>query len=134
MNWKGAMKQIRNTLIVLAILVVGLYSFFGYYEYIFHRKVVGVITVVEKVNIPVTVLTVGSENPTAQIFSFAIGIKDTKTGEIVTASSEDRQWAVAQPGQCVEAVYFPYPPWVLNKWGTYHNARLDKLSDCSVAQ
>jgi hypothetical protein len=67
--------------------------------------------------------------PDEQIFSFGVAIRDSK-GEIHTASSEDRQWAVAQAGQCVEAKYFPYAPWELSNAGTYHGARLIRLFDC----
>lgn len=129
---KNTFKQIRNTAIVFIVVGLVFYAFFGYYEVIFSRSVSGVVTAVEKINVPITVLSVNGQDPSAQIFSFAVGIKDLKTGEIITASSEDRQWAVVRPGQCAEARYFPYPPWVVNKWGTYHNARLDKLSDCAA--
>nr|HRO68422.1 hypothetical protein [Pseudobdellovibrionaceae bacterium] len=57
-------------------------------------------------------------------------VKDGKTGEIVTGPTEDRQWAVAKPGQCAEAEFFPYPPWEFPKWGTYYNVRLLMLRDC----
>jgi hypothetical protein len=67
--------------------------------------------------------------PANQIFSYAVAIRDSR-GEIHTASTEDRQWAVAQKGQCVEAKYFPYPPWQLDKAGTYHSARLLRLYEC----
>ena len=60
----------------------------------------------------------------------AVAIRDGKSGEVMTASAEDRQWAVAQPGQCVEARLLRYPPWKLEKAGTFYGARLLKLSDC----
>jgi hypothetical protein len=63
------------------------------------------------------------------MFSFAIAIRDQK-GTIHTASAEDRQWAVVEKGQCVEAKFFPYPPWNLDKSGTFFGARLLKLYDC----
>lgn len=64
-----------------------------------------------------------------QLFSFAIAIR-TDDGEIVTASTEDRQWAAALQGRCVTAQYYPYPPWKLAKGGTYFNARLDRQYEC----
>lgn len=61
-----------------------------------------------------------------------MAIKDETSGEIFTASSEDRQWAAVQgEGLCAEAKFFPYPPWQLDKAGTYHGARLLKLWNCS---
>lgn len=127
------MKKVRNTL--LAVLCVGIviYVFISYYSFIFSRKVSGEIMAVEKVmSATMTVVTVNGQDPSPQIFSYAVGIKDAKTGEIVTASTEDRQWAVAKPGQCATAEYFPYPPWELAKWGTYFNARLIMLTECGA--
>jgi hypothetical protein len=102
-----------------------------YYDYVFSRSVHGAILRVERVSDPGALIANGAAVPATQLFSFAVAIKDEK-GEIHTASSEDRQWAVAQPGQCAEARFFPYPPWQFDKSGTYHGARLLKLSDCPV--
>ena len=127
----AALKKIRN--IFFVILVVGIvgYIFVEYYPYIFSRKVKGQISAVERIAPPVAIITKPQEEISSQVFSFAVGIRDEKSGEIVTASSEDRQWAIARAGLCVEAEFFPYPPWDLKKWGTYFNARLLKLYDCS---
>jgi len=96
-----------------------------YYPFVFSRTVLGEVVGVERVlqgN-----MLVGTDLRTqSQVFSFAVAIQD-KHGEIVTASSEDRQWAVVRKGQCAEAKYYPYPPWNLEKSGTYHDARLIKL-------
>lgn len=86
---------------------------------------------VERVNPQMAFLAADGQAPSAQLFSFAVGVKDEKTNEIVTGSTEDRQWAVARTNQCVEALFFPYPPWNINKWGTYYNVRLLKLFECS---
>ena len=117
----------------VTLLVFGaiIYSFVHFYPYIFSRKVVGVIENIERIQINVSLMQtnqVDQINP--QLFSFAVAIKE-KNGEIVTASAEDRQWAVAKQGQCAEAIYYPYPPWKLDKANTYYGARLEKLSDCS---
>ena len=73
----------------------------------------------------------GSGTPPAEIFSYAVAIKDSKTGEIFTASSEDRRWAVVHKDQCVEAKFLPYPPWNLSRSGAYFGARLIRLFDCN---
>ena len=99
-----------------------------YYHYVFARNVTGVVVGIDRVTQPSTIIG-GSPIPSSQIFSVAIAIKESH-GEIVTSSSEDRQWAVVEKGQCVEAKYFPYPPWQLDKAGTYAGARLLKLYDC----
>ncbi|AHZ84703.1 hypothetical protein Bb109J_c2012 [Bdellovibrio bacteriovorus] len=115
----------------LVVLVLILWAVLANYSVIFSKTVIGEITSVERVEIPVALVTRAEGNITSQVFSFAIGIKDTKTNEIFTASSEDRQWAVAQPGQCAEAVFLPYPPWQFTKKDTYFGARLVKLHECA---
>lgn len=125
------MRRIANIILVLFGLSLLGYTLVAFYPFIFSRSVKGVITAVQKVDPAMTILSVNGSDPTPQVFSYAVGVKDEKSGEILTSSTEDRQWAVAQPGQCAEARFFPYPPWTLDKWGTYHNARLLKLTDCS---
>jgi hypothetical protein len=122
---KGFLKSILVFVLVVAIGA----TFFKYWSYIFARTVSGVISDVQKVGTPVVVT--GSSAATArELFSFAIGIRES-SGEIVTSSSEDRQWAVAKAGQCAEAKFYPYPPWDFDKSGTYFGARLLKLHDCA---
>lgn len=89
----------------------------------------GRVVAIDRVTQPNAVISSGAQIPAAQVFSFAVAIRDAD-GEIVTASSEDRQWAVVEKDQCAEAKYFPYPPWELEKAGTYFGARLLKLYDC----
>ncbi len=111
------------------LLLVGIgYTAVRYYSYVFARDVKGQVIGIDRVTQPDTVIG-GRTLPAAQLYSFAIAIKNDK-GEIITASSEDRQWAVVEKGQCVEAKYFPYPPWQFDKGGTYFGARLLKLYDC----
>jgi hypothetical protein len=100
-----------------------------YYSYVFSRQIMGEVIGIDRVIQPSTIIGMGTPLPASQVFSFAIAIKEA-SGEIVTASSEDRQWAVVEKGQCAEARYFPYPPWELDKSGTYFGARLLKLYDC----
>ena len=128
------MKSFKNKLFGLGVLlfllaVVGSVIAVKYYDYVFAKTVTGQVVGVERVNTNETIITSGSAIPASQIFSFAVAIKDS-AGEIHTASSEDRQWAVVQKGQCGEALYYPYPPWDLNRARTYHNARLLRLFDC----
>ncbi len=129
------MKAVKTSFIVIIVLVIfgGSSALFtNYYSILFSRRVVGVIQNVERVNLEVALMqTPGvNEKINPALYSFAVAIKE-KTGEIVTASAEDRQWAVVQPGQCAEAVYYPYPPWKFDKANTYFGARLEKLTDCS---
>lgn len=122
---------LRIFLVVLLLIGAGA-IYYNFYSYLFARRVKGVIESVERVEINVALLQSRTMGLDPQLFSFSVAIREP-SGEIVTASAEDRQWAVARQGQCVEATLYPYPPWNLMKGGTYHNARLDKLSDCGAA-
>lgn len=125
------MKLVKVILGVIFIFILS-FVFVAYYSYIFSRKVTGVVIDVQKVELSNAIvggMTKGNGSELAFLHSFAIAIKEA-SGEIVTASSEDRQWAVVKAGQCVEAKFFPYPPWNLEKSGSYHGARLLKLEDC----
>lgn len=119
--------------IIFGVLILGFGVagvIFQFYSFIFARTVTGKIVGVERVIQNNTI--VSSSNP--QVFSFAIAIKDEKSGEIVTGSSEDRQWAVAHSDHCAEAKFFPYPPWNLTRAGTYFGVRLIRLEDCPGEQ
>ncbi len=122
------MKFLRTALIVVAVLAVFL-LFTTYYSYIFAKTVNGEIIGVERVTEP-TAIIAGNLTP-QQMYSFAVAIRDKETGTIFTASSEDRQWAVAKKGFCANAKFYPYPPWNLEKSGTYFRARLIELQDCN---
>lgn len=120
----------RRLIIVILLVVIGTVFYFGY-PYIFSRVITGEITGAKQVLesmavIPTTETT--SQIPN-KVFSFAIAIRDMKSGEIVTGSSEDRQWAAVKEGQCAKVEFFPYPPWQLNKAGTYFGVRLLSLYD-----
>lgn len=120
----------KRTLVVIAVillLVVAGFVSIRYYGYVFAKTVRGEIANVERVNQQTIIANAGV--PTSQLFSFAVSIKDTE-GEFHTSSSEDRQWAVVKSGQCAEAKFYPYPPWQLDKSGTYHGARLIRLFEC----
>jgi hypothetical protein len=121
-------KIVKTVLVVIALMGLG---YFGvtFYSFLFARKVNGVVVDVEKVEMTNAVLT-RSTNDLPYMHSFAVAVKEA-SGEIITSSAEDRQWAVVKEGQCVEAKFFPYPPWDFVKSGTYFGARLLKLSDCS---
>lgn len=120
---------VRVLVIVLAVLGA-LAVTAANYSYVFSRNVKGEILEVERVTHPSAILGNVTSN---QVYSFAVAVKEA-SGEIVTASSEDRQWAVAKKGFCVEARYYPYPPWDFDKSGTYFNARLVKLYECAPNQ
>jgi hypothetical protein len=120
----------RYVILLLAVLLLGgaTYVSIRYYSYVFAKTITGEVVKVERVNQNEAIIT-GRPVAPMQMFSFAIAIRDEK-GEIHTSSSEDRQWAVVQEKQCATAKFFPYPPWELDKAGTYHGARLVRLFEC----
>lgn len=124
---KALGKWLVRILIFVGILVAAS-VYMVYYSYFHSRTVIGPVSGVKQL-LENTAILAGNQDPSNKIYSFAVGVKDTKTQEIVTGSSEDRQWGVVKDGQCVEAVFFPYPPWNLQKAGTYFNVRVHKLYD-----
>ncbi len=123
------LKMILSKIMIFFWIAVGFsfcfWVFIWNYSFVFKSKVVGEIQAIESLHVqPLLVAGQNSINP--QVFSISIAIKDLKSNEIHMASSEDRQWAAAQKGNCVVAAFFPYPPWNLNKGSTNHNARLLK--------
>jgi hypothetical protein len=126
-GYNAMMKRALILTLALAVLLGAGFVAVRYYAYVFAKTVRGEVARVERVNESMIVANPGV--PASQLFSFAVSIRDAK-GEYHTASSEDRQWAVVRTGQCVEARFYPYPPWHLDKSGTYHGARLIRLFEC----
>ena len=120
--------QAARTLLLVILLFGGVVVVVNYYPYIFAKNITGEILEVERVTPPGMI--VGSGVTAAQMFSFAVMIK-AQDGELYHASSEDRQWSIAKKGYCVEAKFYPYAPWSLDKAGTWFNARLTKVMECS---
>lgn len=115
----------------LVVLILGgiLYLVVQFYSYIFARTVVGRIDNVARVT-GVTAMIGGARTLTeSQLHMFSVSIRQPN-GEMVTATSEDGQWAIAKAGLCVKAKYYPHPPWNLKQAGTYFNARLLSMADC----
>ncbi len=122
------MKKIVFLLTLILILGSSLFVGVKYYTYVFAKSITGKVIRVERINNAEAIIA-SKNTPDFQLFSWAIAIRDAK-GEIHTSSSEDRQWAVVSEGQCASARFFPYPPWQLDKAGTYFGARLERLYDC----
>ncbi|WP_413574704.1 hypothetical protein ACLVWU_10785 [Bdellovibrio sp. HCB290] len=127
----AAVGRILKTILALVLLLGIAWIVLANWSVIFSKTVIGEVVNVERVELPVALIARSGGELNEKVFSFAISIKDTKTGEMFAATSEDRQWAIVQKGQCAEAVYLPYPPWELKKRGTYFGARLVRLSECA---
>jgi hypothetical protein len=126
-----AIRKIFRNFIFILILGGLAWGAVANYSFLFSKKIAGVLVSVERIDLNVSLLqqNPGSQGVDPKLFSFAVGIQND-AGEILTASAEDRQWAAAVKGKCVEAVYFPYPPWEVMKSGTFFGARLDRMFDC----
>lgn len=124
---KAIFRTIRFVLIAI-VCFAALWFVVTNYSFVFSKKVKGQVVDVERVVEPTAIL--GRGLPAEQVFSYSVMIR-AEDGTIYTSSSEDRQWAVVKKGYCVEARFYPYPPWDFEKAYTYHNARLLKVVDCS---
>lgn len=120
-------RAIRQLLIGLCLVAIG-WGVINYWSFIFSKTIRGEVMEIERVMQPTTVI--GSNITASQMFSFAVLMR-SEDGVPHSASSEDRQWAIVKKGMCIEARFYPYPPWDLEKSGTYFNARLlTVLNDC----
>lgn len=127
------LKWIKRSIFLLVTISLLVWIFIFNWSFVFKKKVIGEVVAVEKVTGAMAIITNSREPINSQVFSFSVAVKDLKTSEIHMASSEDRQWAAAQKGNCVVAAFFPYPPWNLSKGNTEHNARLLKnYQDCKL--
>lgn len=126
------LKTYIKVIVILAVVFVLGWGFVEGYSYIFAKTIEGKIEKVERVQINVALMqnsaADGKLNP--ELYSFAVAIKSAD-GRIWTASAEDRQWASMKEGTCVTAKFFPYPPWRLDKSGTYFGARLLDAKECN---
>lgn len=123
-------KVIRNVVIVVLILGL-LYFVVQNYSFVFSTTYEGQAMAVERVTQITAVIQtqVGADTQ----YSYAVKIRtldQSGAQAVVTASSTDRQFSVVKPGECIRATLYPYPPWNLEKGGTYHNARLDQVVSC----
>ncbi|MGE4234427.1 MAG: hypothetical protein AB7F43_13965 [Bacteriovoracia bacterium] len=126
------MKKVVIPLFLILILAgVGTVLYF-FYPYIFAKTVSGKILKVERVSHPEAIITSSAAKKLQQypFVTFAVSVIDSK-GEIHTGSGDDKQWAVVQKDQCAQVKFLPYPPWVLDKSGTFYGARLLHLYECT---
>lgn len=128
------MKSMFKSLLIILLVVSLAWIMMSNYSVIFAKSVVGQVTAVERIELPVALVAQqaggGQSDLPGKAVSFSVAIRDQKTGTIFTAVSDDRQWAVVRQGQCADAEFLPYPPWELTRRGTFFGARLLKLSEC----
>ena len=115
-------------LVLCGIVLAAGYTAVRYYSFLFSKNFAGQVDAVERVT-EVTAIVGSRPLPSSELYSYSVSLL-LPNGEHVTSTSEDRQWAVVRKGQCVQAKFYPYPPWELDKAGTFFNARLLKLADC----
>ena len=124
----ATVRSLIKYLLTVVVLFVVLWVVMSNYSAIFSKTFEGEIVAIEKMETPPVVLA--PNDLSAKALSFAVGIKDNKTGDIVIATSTDSQWSIAKPGQCAQAVFLPYPPWDFTKKGTFFGARMTRLYEC----
>ncbi|MBX3018743.1 MAG: hypothetical protein KF767_12695 [Bdellovibrionaceae bacterium] len=114
----------------IVIVIVG-YGVVQWYPYIFSKKVDGVLQQVQNTQLNVALMQSAQNagDMSRQLLSFSISVRQDD-GEIITAETDNRQWAATRPGNCVTATFYPYPPWRFDKSGMFFNARLDKQYEC----
>lgn len=123
--------------LLVLVLIGAILGYINFYSYIFAREVKGVILNIEKPTAPTTIVgtngSIGIDPAHAELYNYAVAIQ-MENGEILMASSTDRQWVVAEKGKCVVAKFYPYPPWDFDRSGTYFKARLKRMFDCPQAE
>lgn len=113
---------------IFGVLVCGVITFIVMnWSWVFAKHVHGEIMDVQRVTNPTAIMGRVSDQ---QIHSYAILIKDDADGKLYTARSDDQQWQVARRGYCVDALLYVYPPWNLEKSGTYYGARMNQMILC----
>jgi hypothetical protein len=123
-----SINRIMRRLLFILLLIAIAWGVLANYSYVFSKNIKGEVIEVERMTQPSAIIG-GGQMTSEQLFSFAVMVR-TFDGKIFSASSEDRQWAVAKKGYCVESKFFPYPPWNFEKADTFFNARLVRVFDC----
>lgn len=114
-------------LLVVCLLLVGVGIFVvTNFSWIFSKNVQGEVIEIERITSPEAIL---GQVTRSHLHSYAVLIQD-REGVMYTASSEDRQWQVVKKGFCVLATLYRYPPWDLERGGTFYNARLKQVYKC----
>jgi hypothetical protein len=121
-----SLKSAFKYLLVFAIVIGAVVFVITNWSWVFAKRVSGEIMEVERVTAPTAVFGRATD---VQMHSYSVLIK-ADNGELYSASSEDRQWAVAKKGYCVEALFYRYPPWKFDEGNTFFNARVEQLKLC----
>lgn len=128
------MKSLKSLILVLiGALVILLASglFIQHYSWIFAKNIRGEVIEIESSAIPSTPPANGSsETASTTVFTVLIEASD---GKMYTSTTTDEQWKVVRKGYCVQVLLYRYPPWDLERAGTFFNARLRQLYRCDEA-
>lgn len=113
---------------ILVVTVCGVITFVIInWSWVFAKHIHGEIIDVQRVTNPTAIMGKVSDQ---QIHSYAILIQNDDDKKLYTARSDDQQWQVARRGYCVDALLYVYPPWNLEKSGTYFGARMNQMILC----
>lgn len=113
----SSFRSFLNIFLVFIVLLGALLFVIFNYSWVFSKSVQGEIIELERI-------------PSgAELLSYAILLQD-KNGFLYTFSAEDKQWQVVKKGYCVSTTLYRYPPWDLERGGTFYNARLKQIYKC----
>jgi type II secretory pathway component PulJ len=112
--------------VILAITAIIL-LFLGIYKLVSRSDYTGTVE-----NIQNLTQTMPNMSNTGPQFSFSIRL-NTGT-EIITFSSEDRQFGIIKQGDKIQVATFKYAPWNIGKAGTLYGGRVLKIYTSSASQ
>lgn len=123
------LKRFMYVLLLLVFFGVVGYLVVDNYSFLFSKKVEGQVINVDRVTHSSMVMGNAVVKANNVLHLFAVSVRNDK-GEIFIGRTEDPQWAIVKNGNCVTAVFYPYPPWQLDKANTYFNVILKALKEC----
>lgn len=127
------MASVKSIIIWLfGLLIISALGIFvvSNYSYVFAARIEGEVVEVERVMNPTAILGRATD---AQIHSYAVLLKGDN-GKLYAASGDDRQWQVIKKGCRIKSILYVYPPWNLEKSGTYFNARVKEVLSCPTPE
>lgn len=129
--WMKSLKSLIVVLIGAFVILLASGLFIQHYSWLFAKRIRGQVIEIESSAVPSTQTTNGSsETAPTTVFTVLIEASD---GKMYTSTTTDEQWKVVRKGYCAQVLLYRYPPWDLERAGTFFNARLRQLYRCDEA-